>query len=236
MATNISSEHRCSKCNNILFAYIELKCKHKLCSHCTRKNKYPDDTIVCFSQKCKKVSQKIPAFSSVMNDMKTKAIFEYKVSLKKKEEACLEHAKTLERSVKDLWDEEERSMDLLSSMCDKRINEVKGHYKGLKRKAASKFRKREGQIHKMLTDIKNILTKIHDILKKMNDSEPQTEADIFVTRLQAHECASQTIDLTIPTITVAVQADGEMALSDTIQVDAPDPQLVISTDQVSLLV
>ena len=91
--------------------------------------------------------------------MRKTAIEEYKVTMKKKEEDCLEHVKWLEESVKELWEEEQKQMDLLSSMYDKRLKELKVHYRGLKRKAAGSFRKREGQIEKILTDIKTFLRK-----------------------------------------------------------------------------
>ena len=160
MASNIPSGIRCSKCNDIMFEYVELRCKHKLCPFCTKKGKLRDNKIVCFSQDCKKVSQIVPKFRSVMEDMRKTAMKEYKASMKKKGEACMVQINKLEESVSELLEDEQRQMELLSSMCDKRIKEIKVHYRCLKRKATGSFRKREGQIEKILTDIKNILTQI----------------------------------------------------------------------------
>ena len=224
MASSSSTVARCSICNFILNEYVELKCKHKLCRVCTRRDKQRDNTIMCFAQNCKRVSQKVPIFRSTVDDMKHLAMAEFKTSMKNKEAECVRHVEKLEKSVRELWEDEQRQMDFISSMYEKRVNELSNHYGRLKKKTAGSFKKRKDKIEKILSDIKNILIKVHDELKKMNDS-----AELPCESEQAHILISQSIQVDIPSIETVIHTDGQLGITDDIEIVAPEPELRIST-------
>ena len=231
MATRNQNHAKCYACSTVIVEYFELICKHQLCTGCVDKYRSGDD-ILCPGKYCIK-STKFPKKKRI----KTSSVkFVMLIEMMKKEEDCLKHIRKLEGEIKTMRKDEKKHMDEITCLFNKRMKQLEDHYDGIKKKANEGFRKREGQLEKILNDIKDILGIIRDEMRELHDTirsgrEYQEKHigshEIKNMKKKASEYASQNIEVDIPAFHITMHAPEDLGICDSIEISAPLPEFRI---------